>query len=265
MIKLCFSTLGCVERSLDSILELAREYSASGIELRGMSGEIDTLKCEQFQHNERKNTRRMLSELGIAPVVLGTSVSFHDSEKLPSLMEEGRRSIDASSEMGIPFIRVFGNIITEDREACYSRVIGGLSQLCEYARGKGVTVLLEVHGDYSSIETLSPILKALANTPEFGLIWDVYHSHKVYGENWEPFYEFIKPYVKHVHIKDFSDARGALCLPGEGDIPLASIMHRLLLDGYDGFFSLEWERFWHPELEDISVALRKAREIIGGL
>ena len=44
-------------------------------------------------------------------------------------------------------------------------------------------------------------------------------------------------------------------MPGEGNIPILPIVRQLLTDGYDGYFSLEWERKWHPELPDIGLAL----------
>jgi hypothetical protein len=30
---------------------------------------------------------------------------------------------------------------------------------------------------------------------------------------------------------------------------------RLLADGYDGYFSLEWEKKWHPEIGNIEPAM----------
>ena len=36
--KLCVSTLGCVDYSLEQALKLVQDYSLDGIEVRGMSG-----------------------------------------------------------------------------------------------------------------------------------------------------------------------------------------------------------------------------------
>ena len=44
-------------------------------------------------------------------------------------------------------------------------------------------------------------------------------------------------------------------LVGQGDVSIRPIVKKLISDSYDGYFSLEWEKKWHPELEDMPVAL----------
>ena len=46
------------------------------------------------------------------------------------------------------------------------------------------------------------------------------------------------------------DGTFKLCHVGDGDIPIAAIVKKLIEDGFDGYFSLEWEKKWHPELPD---------------
>ena len=116
-------------------------------------------------------------------------------------------------------------------------------------------MLLEVHGDYNRIETLGRVTEQLAGREEFGLIWDIAHTH-AYGDQWDDFYRAFRPLIRHIHIKDRTE-EGKLTLPGEGSLPILPIASCLLSDGYDGFFSLEWERKWHPELEALPVALSR--------
>ena len=75
--------------------------------------------------------------------------------------------------------------------------------------------------------------------------------------NWS-FYELVRPYLRHVHFKDYHRAtegnNWVLCEIGEGDIPLAAIVETLKKDGYDGYISLEWEKKWHPELSEPELA-----------
>ena len=170
-------------------------------------------------------------------------------------MAEGKECIEIAARLGFPFIRVFGNNITEDRDECIMRVTNGIMELCKSASDKGVSVLLEVHGDFNTAEALSPIVTALKDVKNFGLIWDLAHTHRVYHENWLDFYKEMKPYIRHVHIKDICDATDKLCHVGEGNIPITDIVNTLLDEGYDGYFSLEWERKWHPELDCIEEAL----------
>ena len=46
--KLCFSTLGCSELSLEDIVCLAKAYGISAIEVRGIGGVLNNVEIEAF-------------------------------------------------------------------------------------------------------------------------------------------------------------------------------------------------------------------------
>ena len=249
--KLCFSTLGCINKSLDEILMLANKFSIEGIEIRGIGGVISNKDIKELSSECANDTKNKLSLHGIRAVSLGTSCMFHTEEKYRAAIEEGQEAILIAKRMDIPYIRVFGNNITDEGDGCIKRVADGIFELCSFAEDNGVTVLLEVHGDFNTKEVLQPILNKLCECKSFGIIWDIAHSHKPYGDNWLEFYNVIKPFVRHVHIKDFSDSLEALVLPGKGDIPIIPIMKKMIDDGYDGYFSLEWENSGIPSLTSL--------------
>ena len=122
-------------------------------------------------------------------------------------------------------------------------IAGQLHILCEKARPLGVDILLEVHGD---INTSDRILKVadLTDSDNFGIIWDIQHSR----EDPVRFWNRTKRLVRHLHIKD--SICSSLCPTGEGELPIAQIVRMLENDGYNGYYSLEWEKRWHPELRD---------------
>ena len=246
--KLCFSTLGCADRSLEDIISIAKKYNISALEIRGINGVMDNSAIPELMETD---TLELFDKTYIIPIVLGTSCTFHNADKFDRTMKDGELSVKIAENLNIPHIRVFGDKI-ESPESI-NRVISGLSQLCELS--DRVNILLEVHGDFNTVEALSPIIAKMSDIKNFGLIWDIEHTHKAYGNSWSEFYSFARPYIKHVHIKDFSEESNRLCLIGDGNIPIAPIVERLLSDGYDGYFSLEWEKKWHPELSDIEVAL----------
>ena len=70
-----------------------------------------------------------------------------------------------------------------------------------------------------------------------------------------------KHYIRHVHLKDMLPD-GTLVATGDGEIPLLPIIDRLLTDGYDGYFSLEWERKWKTYLAPIEEALVRYAELV---
>lgn len=260
--KLCFSTLGCTEKSLEEILALANRFSVRGIEIRGIGGQMENREIAAFKPESATRTVQLLADSGVTPVVLGTSCMFHTEELYRKAIQEGTDSIDIAARLRIPYIRVFGNNVVGDRLSCAKQVANGIAELCRYAEHRNVTVLLEVHGDYNTEKTLAPVLEALSGTVNFGLIWDIAHSHRAYGKDWLPFYQAIRPYIRHIHIKDVSDDTAALTLPGDGDIPILPIARRLLEDGYDGYFSLEWEKKWHPELPAFELAMTRFTELM---
>lgn len=267
--KLCFSTLGCAGLCLAESARFGKMHGMSGIELRGIAGETDARKIPDLAAENAADSRALLDEVGIVPVVLGTSCKFHDPGKRRAALDEGVASAKAAAGLGIPFIRVFGNDAKPDAATATRSVIEGIGELC--AAAGDVIVLLEVHGDFNRSEALMPVIGALdrGGVRNFGLIWDVAHSDRAYGSEWQRFYNDIAPWVRHVHIKDHvriaagSGTRSfRLTMPGDGEIPIRDIVRRLALDGYSGYFSLEWERMWHPELPPIEDALPRFVEIM---
>ncbi len=255
----CFSTLGCTEYSLSEALTLAQIFGISALELRGLCGEVNIRKMQELLPENRTQTKEKFREYGIAPLILGTSCSFHDEAKLDNFIEEGIYAIDTARDIGFRGIRVFGNNIKGDEGECISRIARGILILCEYASDKGVEVLLETHGDVNTAARLGAVAEICGKYESFGLIWDVCHTRNTYGENWRAFCDDFRTLIRHVHLKDVTPE--VLVLPGKGTLPLREMAEYLVMNGYDGAFSLEWERKWHPDLPPIEDALTAMLEI----
>lgn len=256
--KLSVSTLGCPGLSLPEILDLTDRAGISGIEVRGIGGIVDSAKIPCFSPEEAEATRTLLRERGKTIVGLGTSVQLHDASKFEANTKEGLEAIEVAHRMGIPAIRVFGNDLpdTDGRREAIDTLLRQYNLLCDRAEEVGVFVNLEIHGTVNTVENLIPVLDGMSRRPAFGIIWDVMHTDRAYGDKWDPVYRLIRPFIRHVHIKDHE--RGStppfhLVPLGEGDIPLVSIVNRLRKDGYDGYFSFEWEKLWHPDLAPAEV------------
>ena len=258
--KLCFSTLGCTEYSVSEVIELSKRFSVGAIELRGLCGRMNVYECEDFLPENIDSTLKRFSDAGISFPVLGTSVSCHEVFEGKRKLEDTLKDIAFARKIGAKYIRVFGNKKTE---SCSSfEVASVLSGLCALAKPYGISVLLEVHGDYNTVGMLSPILSMLSATENFGLIWDICHTDAVYADGWEEFYLAVKPFIKHIHVKDRCRETMKLMPLGKGDIPIKAITDRLTADGFWGYISLEWERKWHPELSAIEDALSDFTEML---
>ena len=258
--KLCFSTLGCHDLVLDRILDLANKYGIEAIEVRGINNELDNEKIDDFKLHNAQLTMEKFKSHNVDLYSLGTSCSFHDPNTRKQKIEKGFREIHIANSLNVTNIRVFGNNILDSKEISTNLVIDGLKTMCEYALPYDVTVLLEVHGDFNSIDTLTPIVNSLKEYTNFGLIWDIYHTHSTHKNDWDKFYDTFKGYIKHIHIKD--SIGNKLVLPGDGEIEFTKIVNYVLNKGYDGYFSLEWERKWNPELPSLEEALNKYVDIL---
>ena len=49
---------------------------------------------------------------------------------------------------------------------------------------------------------------------------------------------------------------------GEGEVPVREIIGLLAAGGYGGYFSVEWEKYWHPEIEEPEIALPQHLKVL---
>jgi sugar phosphate isomerase/epimerase len=256
--KISFTTLSCPDWSWDKILDEAVRLGYDGIEVRGVEGEMFLPKAKPFLSENIDNTIAVLKQKGLEICCLDTSCSFHDPQKFDAAITEGKATIDLAQKLGVPYIRVFGNNIPDPskKDETIERVAKGLETLARYADEKGVCVLIETHGDFSASDDLLEVLNRVYS-PAIGVLWDINHPYKAFGEPIELTYERLGKYIKHTHIKDSKGMgkEAKLCLVGEGDLPIKQCIDLLKEHGYDGWLSLEWEKKWHPELEEPEVAI----------
>ena len=252
--KLAFSTLGCPDWTFDEVLDRAQAMGYQAIELRGVNGKMRADEMDVFRPENRQATMEKIRAHGLTVCGFGSSASFHEPEKLAERMEDARAAIDLCAAIGVPYVRVFGNLVekADTTAAEVSRAADGIRALCDEAQGKGVTILLEVHGDFNTAERILAVAEQV-NRENFGVLWDVEHSDEADLGDFMSFYLPVRHLIRNVHIKDHTrlgDGKFQLCETGAGDIPLKEMIRQMEADGYEGYYSLEWEKKWHPELRD---------------
>ncbi|HSD65792.1 MAG TPA: sugar phosphate isomerase/epimerase family protein [Vicinamibacteria bacterium] len=265
---IAFSTLGCPAWSWKTILDTADRLGYAALELRGIAGEMDLPKVPELSGTRLAGTKKDLAALGLVVSDLGASARMH--EKDPAVRErqldEGRRFIDLAQAMGVPYVRVFGDKIPEGepKEEAMKRVVEGFRQMAEYAKPAGVTVLIESHGDFTHSRDLEEILTRVAS-PQFALLWDAHHSFVAGGEQPADTYAKLGKWIRHTHLKD-SRPEGAdrrYVLIGAGAVPVKEQVRVLAKGGYGGYYCFEWEKKWHPEIEEPEVAFPQYAKAIG--
>jgi len=255
--KIAFQTLACPDWEWEKILDEAGRLGYDGLELRGINGQMFLPDATPFLPENIEFTIADLKSRGLEICCLDSSTAYHNAEKLASALQEGRAYIDLAQKLGVPYIRTFGDFLPaeEKTEVVLERIAQGLNELGNYAADKGVTVLLETHGDINNASVIKAIF-AQVESKAVGLLWDFEHPY-LHGEEPETTYAELSSYLKHTHVKDARRTADGkeLCLIGEGDVPVAHIIKLLKNNGYDGWLSLEFEKKWAPYLEEPEVSL----------
>jgi sugar phosphate isomerase/epimerase len=256
--KTCFSTLSCPDWPWTRVVEEASRLGFDGIEPRVVDGGLDLPSAAPFQPDRIDDTRHRLAARGLAIPCLGSGAVFHDADRFDASLEEGLACIELAQRLGAPYVRVFGDRLPAgtERGETLARIVRGIGALCRACEGTAVMVLHETHGDFSHVDPLMEVAVRVAD-PHYGVLWDVEHTFRAYGGDLSGFLSRAWPLVRHVHLKDSRTVDGVTtpCLVGRGDVPLRSILALLDQLGYDGHLSLEWEKKWHPEIEEPEIAL----------
>jgi sugar phosphate isomerase/epimerase len=257
---LSFSTLGCPAWTLPQTIQFASANGYNGLEFRGIHGEMDLTKSPEFGSKESvENVKRSMAAAGLQIVSLGSSAELHhtDNARNQSAMDEAKRYIELADGLDCRYIRVFPNALpaNQDKKATLDLIAGRLNDLSAFASNSGVTVLMETHGDVVYAADIAYIMQHAGKNA--GLIWDIYNMWSITKEPPATVYEQIKSHIRHIHVKDGKRVDGKIryVLMGRGEAPVKEAVKALQQGGYKGFYSFEWEKRWHPEIEEPEVAL----------
>jgi sugar phosphate isomerase/epimerase len=266
-LPIAFSTLGCPDWDWRTILDQAAGNGYAAVELRGIKMEMDLPRHPQFTGDRLKESRKDLAALDLKVVNLGSSVNFHESEesRRRQHLDSGKAFIDLAHQLDCPYIRVFGDkyVEGEPREVTIDRIVKGVTTLADHAKGSGVTVLIESHGDFTDSPTLLNLLQTV-NRPEFALLWDAHHTYAAAGESPEESFRQIGKFTRHIHLKDsrLEGESRRYVLTGMGDVPVKETVRVLYQGGYQGYYGFEWEKGWHRNIEEPEVAFPHYAKVI---
>ncbi|HEV3485151.1 MAG TPA: sugar phosphate isomerase/epimerase family protein [Vicinamibacterales bacterium] len=258
-LPITFSTLGCPKWPWRRVLDEAARLGYAGIELRGIQMQMDLTKLPEFTGTRIAESRKDVEALGLKISDLGASARMHESDPAAraAQLDEGRRFVDLAQQLGVPYVRVFGDKIPpgDNKADVTARVVEGLRTLGQHARGSGVTIILESHGDFTDSGTLQDLMTRSA-MENVALLWDAHHTCVAGKEQPAATFAALGKYVRHTHLKDSRpDGAGRrYVLTGTGEVPVRDTVAVLIRGGYKGFYGFEWEKGWHPEIEEPEIA-----------
>jgi sugar phosphate isomerase/epimerase len=253
-----FSTLGCPTWDWLKILGFAEQNGFTAVELRGLQGIMDLPTRPEFAPGRLAQSKKEVHAHNLRISCVSSSAHLHetDPEKHEQQLSDARRFIDLASALEAPYVRVFGNQVVGTRDQAIEHVAKALKQLGDYAGQKNVTVVIESHGDFTDSATLHAILE-MAHSPHVGLLWDAHHTFVSGKEDPSFTVSQLGKYIRHTHLKD-SIPQGAdvrYVLTGRGEVPVKRQVEELTKIGYRGYYSFEWEKVWHPDIEEPEIAI----------
>jgi len=246
-----FSTLACPGWPLEVALTKGREYGYRAVELRLVDGHLIEASMPEA---ERTRVRGLLSSSGLELVAVDSSIRLTDGEP-EAVADQVARFLELAAGWGAPLVRVFGG--PGER----GRAVKALRLAAREVERSGVSVALETHDEFSSSAVVADVLDVL-DAPAIGAVWDVVHTHRM-GETPADVVARLGDRILDVHVKDarrtssggsWADGFGYVLL-GEGEVPVRACLDALRAAGYDRWIVAEWEKHWHPEIEEPEVAL----------
>jgi sugar phosphate isomerase/epimerase len=257
--KLAFTTLGCPSWDLDTIIIKAIEYGFDGIDFRGYMGELDLSKVPLFT-TEVEDTAELLASEDLEVPCFSSSICLFP--QMPSetakYYEEMKFYVSLCEHFNTPFIRIFGGELKgASRLEAMDVATRNLINMAKYAEDHDVTLLLETHDDWLACDHLIALMERI-NSNAVGILWDTHHPYRVIGEPFAKTWEVLGEWIRYTHWKDSiaridTEMGYEYCIFGDGDLPLKDIYFVLKNGKYKGYFTLEWEKIWHPEIEDPEI------------
>jgi sugar phosphate isomerase/epimerase len=265
--KLAFSTLGCPDWSLEQVFQAALRFGYAGVELRCLERGMDLLRRPEFEASEVAKTRARFERHELEICCLDTSCCFHavDEAIRRENVEVAVRYAELAAALGTTVIRVFPNEVPPgtSRAETQNRIAVSLREVAKRIPAS-ITVALETHGDFATGQAAADIVR-LADHQAVGIVWDAANT-TAGGEETLTAAKNVSPYLVHVHLRDACPVAGQRfwqpVLAGRGRVRFDQVLAVLRRIGYSGYLSFEWEKFWHPEIEEPEIALADFSEAI---
>jgi sugar phosphate isomerase/epimerase len=190
--------------------------------------------------------KKMIDDHGLKVSAIGSPIGkVKLDEPFEPHLDKFKHAVDLAMFLETPFIRMFsyyapeGKNIDDYREQVMERMAAKVEVLSDV----NVTMVHEneAHIYGHTAENCVDIVKTI-DSPKLRLVYDP--ANFVWGEkltnNVESCWPIMKPYVVHIHIKDWKlGAKDVGSIPGEGDGQIKELLAELAGMNYDGCMTME--------------------------
>jgi len=269
--KLSTTTLGCLQWDLPTILERLKEYGYDGVDFRGYKDELQIWKHPEFSSDIEKSAAMIRdSGLVVSCISSGIRLVMTDPKEIEAMDEELERTAEICAALDCGMIRVFGGRFdSEKMDRVQAREIAAESAGKHIERARkvaSVDIAIETHDHWTSSEHIVTLLEAI-NHEHVKCLWDVKHPYWVADEAPRLTWERLQKWTINTHWKDATrhPKDGGLVPTGDGVVPLEDVFYIMKTSDYDGWYTLEWEKKWQPDIAEPEVAFPRFVEFMRGL
>jgi len=247
----------------------ASDLGFDGIEIRGVADQIYAPKITAFSNENLPKTLSELKRTNLSFPILTSGAYLCGNSDISDALFEVKDYVMLASRLGAKNVRVLGesgpDCVIENPDI--DSLVKNYTELCDFAKPFGINILIETNGFLANSNVMRSFMEK-CECENAGIIWDIHHTYRFFGEDPEYTVNNLSPYIRHVHVKDSVKGRNGkitYMLTGYGDIPTEEAYKALSAKGYDGFWSYEWVKRWSRELAEPGVAFYQYITYMRGL
>ena len=254
---------GFRETPLEEQFKITADMGLSILEL-GIANAPNDIQLDAT-YRELSDVKEFSEQYGVKVLAAATGNDFTTGD---SDIEKLKRVIDICEALAIPNLRIFAGFTPLEKvtDTAFEMMINSLTEVCNYAKEKNVTPVIETHGGVdgyddgvehimSTTTDFNTLKKIMSKLPDNARVcFDPANLYAVGVKNPEIFYNEFKDKIAYAHFKDFKSLPSGHIKPsycGDSDMDWCSILDAM--KDFEGFVVFEYEN-----IEDIHEGLLKS-------
>jgi sugar phosphate isomerase/epimerase len=228
---------------LARLIDVCEKSGMEGVELRtthkhGVEPSLDAAG--------RAKVRALFAKTKVRLRTLGSVCEFHspDPEAVKKNIETAKEFVTLAVDVGAWGVKVRPNGLQPDVEKTLKQIGESIAQVGEFARPKGIAVVVEMHGKGSSDPPNMAKVMQYCNNPNVGLTWNS-NADDAKDGSIKANFDLCKQWIRHCHVRDLT----------KPDYPWQELVTLLKGINYNGYMMFEGS-----SKEDPVAFLTKERE-----